>query len=169
MLDETYKGFVRSGALLNDENKKILEEINRDLSLKSLQFGQNVLASTNAYFKHITDEKELAGIPESVIEQYKTEAEERNLEGFAITLDYPSYLPAITYAENRNLRAELALANGKKSFDNGEWDNQNLVKELITLKQKKAELLGYQNYATYVLEERMAETPQKVFHFEKFC
>ena len=165
LLDETYKGFVRSGALLNDENKKILEEINRDLSLKSLQFGQNVLASTNAYFKHITDEKELAGIPESVIEQYKTEAEERNLEGFAITLDYPSYLPAITYAENRNLRAELALANGKKSFDNGEWDNQNLVKELITLKQKKAELLGYQNYATYVLEERMAETPQKVFEF----
>lgn len=165
LLDETYKGFVRSGALLNKENKKILEEINRDLSLKSLQFGQNVLASTNAYFKNITDEKDLAGIPASVIEQYKSEAEERNLEGFVITLDYPSYLPAITYAENRDLRAELALANGKKSFDAGEWDNQNLVKELIQLKQKKAELLGYPNYATYVLEERMAQSPLKVFEF----
>ena len=165
LLDETYKGFVRSGALLNEENKKVLEQINAELSLKSLQFGQNVLASTNAYFKHITDKKDLAGIPESLIQQYEDEAKERGLEGYVITLQYPSYLPAITYAENRELRAELALANGKKSFDGGEWDNQNLVKELIQLKDKKAKLLGYQNYATYVLEERMAKSPAKVFEF----
>ena len=165
LLDETYKGFVRSGALLNEENKKVLEQINAELSLKSLQFGQNVLASTNAYFKHITDKKDLAGIPESVIQQYEDEAKERGLEGYVITLQYPSYLPAITYAENRELRAELALANGRKSFDGGEWDNQNLVKELIQLKDKKAKLLGFQNYATYVLEERMAKSPAKVFEF----
>lgn len=167
LLDETYKGFVRSGALLNDDDKKILEDINKDLSLKSLQFGQNVLASSNAYFKNVKDVKDLAGIPEGIIEQYKAEAEERDLEGYVITLDYPSYLPAVTYAENRSLRAELSLANGKKSFDGGDWDNQNLVKELIQLKQKKAELLGFKNYATYVLEERMAQTPEKVFEFLK--
>ena len=167
LLDETYKGFVRSGALLNDENKKLLEKINAELSLKSLQFGQNVLASTNAYFKNITDENELAGIPAAIIDQYKADAKERDLEGYVITLGYPSYLPAITYAENRELRAEFALANGKKSFDGGEFDNQNLVKELIQLKQKKAELLGFQNYATYVLEERMAKNTSKVFEFLK--
>jgi peptidyl-dipeptidase Dcp len=165
LLDETYKGFVRSGALLNEENKKTLEQINAELSLKSLQFGQNVLASTNHYFKHITDKNELAGIPESVIQQYEEDAKDRKLDGYVITLQYPSYLPAITYAENRELRAELALANGKKSFDNGEWDNQNLVKELVNLKQKKAKLLGYKNYATYVLEERMAKNSEKVLSF----
>ena len=165
LLDETYKGFVRSGALLNDAQKKTLEEINRDLSVKSLAFGQNVLASTNAYFKHITDKNELAGIPEDVLQQYAEEAKERNLEGYVITLQYPSYLPAMTYASNRALRKELALANGKKSFDGGEFDNQNLIKELIQLKQRKAELLGYNTYADYVLEERMAKSPNKVSEF----
>lgn len=165
LLEETYKGFVRSGALLNDEDKKKLEKINMDLSLKSLKFGQNVLASTNAYFKHITNKEDLAGIPEAIIEQYAEEAKERNLEGWVLTLQYPSYVPFITYAENRELRKELALANGKKSFDGGEFDNQNLIKEIINLKQKKAELLGYKNYADFVLEERMAKSPAKVLDF----
>lgn len=165
LLDETYKGFVRSGALLSEENKKKLEKINIDLSMKSLQFGQNALASTNAYFKHIIDKEELKGIPEAVLQQYSEEAKERNLDGFVITLQYPSYLPAITYAENRELRKELALANGKKSFDGSEFDNQNLIKEIVKLRQEKAELLGYKNFADYVLEERMAQSPEKVFSF----
>lgn len=165
LLDETYKGFVRSGALLNAEDKEKLQKINMDLSLKSLQFGQNVLASTNAYFKHITDKQDLAGIPEAVIDQYAEEAKERGLEGWVVTLQYPSYIPFMTYAENRELRKEIALANGKKSFDNGEFDNQELIKELLQLKQEKAELLGYKNYADYVLEERMAKSPVKVFDF----
>jgi len=165
LLEETYKGFVRSGALLNDEDKEKLKKINMDLSLKSLKFGQNVLASTNAYFKHITNKEDLAGIPEAIIEQYTEEAKERNLEGWVLTLQYPSYVPFITYAENRELRKELALANGKKSFDGGEFDNQNLIKEIINLKQKKAELLGYKNYADFVLEERMAKSPAKVLDF----
>ena len=165
LLNETYKGFVRNGALLNDENKKKLEKINMDLSLKSLQFGQNVLAETNNYFKHITDKKDLAGIPEAILGQYAEEAKERNLEGYVITLQYPSYVPFITYCENRELRKELALENGKKAFKNNEFDNQNLIKEIISLKQQKAEILGYKNYAEYVLEERMAKSPAKVFEF----
>ena len=165
LLNETYKGFVRNGALLNEEDKKKLGKIDIDLSVKSLNFGQNVLAATNAYFKHITNKEDLAGIPEPILAQYAEEAKERGLEGYAITLQYPSYIPAMTYADNRNLRQELALANGKKAFDGGEFDNQNLIKEIINLRQQKAELLGYKNFAEYVLEERMAESPKKVFDF----
>lgn len=165
LLNETYKGFVRSGALLNDADKEKFKNISIELSKKSLQFGQNVLAETNNYFKHITDEKELAGIPEAILEQYSEEAKERNLEGFVVTLQYPSFLPLMTYAENRKLRKELALANGKKSFQNNEFDNQNLIKEIISLKQEKAKLLGYENYADYVLEERMAKSPAQVKSF----
>ena len=165
LLNETYKGFVRSGALLNDADKEKFKNISIELSKKSLQFGQNILAETNNYFKHITDEKELAGIPEAILEQYREEAKERNLEGFVVTLQYPSFLPLMTYAENRELRKELALANGKKSFQNNEFDNQNLIKEIISLKQEKAKLLGYENYADYVLEERMAKSPVQVKSF----
>ena len=165
LLNETYKGFVRNGALLNEEDKKKLEKIDIELSVKSLNFGQNVLAATNAYFKHITNKEDLAGIPEPILAQYAEEAKERGLEGYAITLQYPSYIPAMTYADSRNLRQELALANGKKAFDGGEFDNQNLIKEIINLRQQKAELLGYKNFAEYVLEERMAESPKKVFDF----
>ncbi|MDP9956791.1 peptidyl-dipeptidase Dcp [Epilithonimonas hungarica] len=165
LLNETYKGFVRSGALLNEEDKKKLEKISMDLSIKSLQFGQNALASTNAYFKHITNKDELKGIPEAILQQYEEDAKEKGLKGYVITLQYPSYLPAMTYAENRELRKELALANGKKSFDGGEFDNQNLIKEIVKLRQEKAELLGYKNYADFVLEERMAKSPEKVFEF----
>ena len=165
LLEDTYKGFVRSGALLNETDKETLKKINMDLSLKSLQFGQNALAATNAYFKHITNKEDLAGIPEAILAQFEEEAKERNLEGWVVTLQYPSYVPFMTYAENRELRKELALANGKKSFDGGEFDNQNLIKEIISLKQQKAELLGYKNYADYVLEERMAKSPTKVLDF----
>ena len=165
LLNETYKGFVRNGALLNNEDKKKLEKINMDLSLKSLQFGQNVLAETNNYFKHITDKKDLVGIPEAILAQYAEEAKERNLEGYVVTLQYPSYIPLMTYAENRELRKELALESGKKAFKNNEFDNQNLIKEIVKLRQEKAELLGYKSFADYVLEERMAKSPAKVFEF----
>lgn len=165
LLNETYKGFVRNGALLNDEDKKKLEKINMDLSLKSLQFGQNVLAETNNYFKHITDKKDLVGIPEAILAQYAEEAKERNLEGYVVTLQYPSYIPLMTYAENRELRKELALESGKKAFKNNEFDNQNLIKKIVKLRQEKAELLGYKSFADYVLEERMAKSPAKVFEF----
>jgi len=165
LLNETYKGFVRSGALLNDAEKEKFKNISIELSKKSLQFGQNVLAETNNYFKHITDEKMLAGIPEPILAQYREEAKERNLDGFVVTLQYPSFLPLMTYAENRDLRKELALANGKKGFQKNEFDNQDLIKDLIELKQEKAKLLGYENYADFVLEERMAKSPTQVRSF----
>ena len=165
LLNETYKGFVRSGALLNDSDKEKFKNISIELSKKSLQFGQNVLAETNNYFKHITDEKDLAGIPEPILQQYREEAKERNLDGFVVTLQYPSYIPFMVYAENRELRKELSLANGKKGFQNNEFDNQNLIKEIIKLKQEKAQLLGYKSFADYVLEERMAKSPDKVQAF----
>lgn len=164
LLKETYKGFVRSGALLNEADKAKLKEINKALSLKSLQFGQNALASTNAYFKHITDEKDLAGIPKTIVAQYAEEAKSRALEGWVVTLQYPSYVPFMTYAENRALRQELSLANGQKSFKGGTYDNQELIKELINLRKEKAQLLGYKSYADYVLEERMAKTPEHVYN-----
>ncbi len=165
LLNETYKGFVRSGALLNDTDKKKLEQINRDLSLKSLQFGQNVLAETNNYIKHITDEKDLAGIPEAIKLQYREEAKERGLDGYVVTLQYPSFGPFMTYAENRDLRKELAVANGKKAFNDNEFDNKNLIKEIVSLKHEKAQLLGYKTYADFVLEERMAKSPVRVLDF----
>lgn len=165
LLKETYKGFVRSGALLNDVEKERFKNISVELSTKSLQFGQNVLSETNNYFKHITDEKDLAGIPKPIIQQYQEDAKERDLEGFVVTLQYPSFLPFMTYAENRELRKELALASGKKGFQNNEFDNQNLIKELISLKEEKAKLLGYENFADFVLEERMAKSPKQVTSF----
>ncbi|WP_226065312.1 M3 family metallopeptidase [Kaistella polysaccharea] len=165
LLNETYKGFVRSGALLDDEEKEKFKNISIELSKKSLQFGQNVLAETNNYFKHITNEEELSGIPEAILEQYREEAKERKLEGFVITLQHPSFLPLMTYAENRELRKELALANGKKGFQQNEFDNQNLIRDLISLKQEKAKLLGYDSYADFVLEERMAKSPKEVTSF----
>lgn len=165
LLNETYKGFVRSGALLNDAEKERFKKISIELSTKSLQFGQNVLAETNNYFKHITDKELLAGIPEAILDQYREEAKERNLEGYIVTLQYPSFLPLMTYAENRDLRKELALANGKKGFQKNEFDNQNLIKDLIFLKQEKAKLLGFASYADFVLEERMAKSPPQVTSF----
>ena len=165
LLNETYKGFVRSGALLNEADKEKFKNISIELSKKSLQFGQNVLAETNNYFKHISDEKDLAGIPEPILQQYREEAKERNLDGFVVTLQYPSYLPLMTYAENRELRKELALANGKKGFQKNEFNNETLIKEIIQLKQEKTQLLGYKSYADYVLEERMAKSPDKVQEF----
>lgn len=165
LLSETYKGFVRSGALLNGEDKERFKEISIELSKKSLQFGQNVLAETNNYFRHITDEKELKGLPEAILDQYREEAKSRGLEGYVITLHIPSYLPAMTYAENRELRKELADAYGKKSFNNNEFDNQELIREIVSLKQEKAKLLGYSNYSEFVLEERMAKSPDQVLNF----
>ena len=165
LLDETYKEFIRSGAKLSSEQKKELELINKDIAKKSLQFGQNLLAATNQYFKHIKDEEELKGVPEGIKFQFAEEAKTRGLDGYVITLDYPSYLPAMMYLEDRNLRMELALANGRKAAQPGMYDNRNLIRELTVLRSKKAILLGYRNYAEYVLEERMAKSPATVENF----
>jgi len=165
LLEETYKNFIKNGANLSKKDKDTLREINTQLSKKQLQFGQNLLSSTNSYIKHITDKENLSGIPEDIMNQYSEEAKKRNLSGWVVTLQHPSYIPFITYCKNRKLREELFLAYGKKSFDGGEFDNQNLIKEIVELRSRKARLLGYSNFASFVLEDRMAKSPEKVKKF----
>jgi oligopeptidase A len=165
LLEKKYKSFVRNGALLNDEQKAKLREIDTQLAKLKLTFGENVLAETNNYHLQITNKNDLNGLPEGVIEAAKSEAENRKLEGWVFTLDMPSYLPFMTYADNRELRKELAIAAGKKAFQNNQYDNQNNVKDIVRLRHERANLLGYASHAHFVLEERMAQNPDKVKSF----
>jgi len=165
LLDKKYKAFSRNGANLSEEKKKELRKIDTELSKLSLSFGENVLAETNKFELHITNEKDLSGLPEGVIEAAAQTAEEKGKEGWVFTLDYPSYVPFLTYADNRELRKKMAIAFGAKGFHNDELDNQKNVLLIATLRHKRASLLGYESHAHFVLEERMAETPEKVKSF----
>ena len=165
LLEKTYKGFVRNGALLNDDEKAELREIDAQLSVLSLQFNENVLAETNAYQLHITNEDDLDGLPDGVIEAAKNLAEQQEKQGWIFTLDYPSYLPFVTYAKNRELRKEIAIANGKKGFQKNDYNNEEIVLKIVKLRNQRAQLLGYKNHAAFVLEERMAQNPEKVLSF----
>ena len=165
LLEKQYKGFARNGANLNDDDKAKLRAIDTKLSKLSLQFGENVLAETNAFELHLTDENDLSGLPESAKEAAHQLAKENNKEGWIFTLDYPSYIPFMTYADNRALRKKLALAFGSKGFQNNENNNEKIVLEIVNLRHQRANLLGYKTHAHFVLEERMAETPEKVIEF----
>ncbi|MEN9907323.1 MAG: hypothetical protein RLZZ540_464 [Bacteroidota bacterium] len=166
LLDKKYKSFSRNGANLDEDKKSQLREIDKELSKLSLQFGENVLAENNAFQLHITDEKDLAGLPEGTIEAARSLAKSEEKEGWIFTLDHPSYLPFMTYADNRELRKKLAIAFGARSFQNNEFDNQEIVLKIAKLRHKRANLLGYKTHAHFVLEERMAESPEKVLAFE---
>ncbi|WP_314243021.1 M3 family metallopeptidase [Empedobacter tilapiae] len=165
LLEKKYKGFSRNGANLNEEDKNKLREIDKQLSMLSLQFGQNVLAETNAYELIITDENDLKGLPQYVIDQAKADAEQKNHEGWLITLQAPSYIPFMQYAENRELREKLFRANGVKAYQNNEFNNEENVKNIVKLRHERAKILGYKTHADYVLEERMAKTPTTVLDF----
>ncbi|AFL81223.1 Zn-dependent oligopeptidase [Aequorivita sublithincola DSM 14238] len=165
LLDKKYKAFSRNGANLSEEKKMELRKIDTELSKLSLTFGENILAETNKFELHITSEKDLSGLPEGVIEAAAQTAEEKGKEGWVFTLDYPSYVPFLTYADNRELRKKLAIAFGAKGFHNDALDNQQNVLQIVTLRHKRANLLGYKSHAHFVLEERMAETPEKVKSF----
>ena len=165
LLEKQYKGFARNGANLNHEKKSQLREIDTKLSKLSLKFGENVLAETNAFEMHLTNEDDLAGLPESVKEAAQQLAKEQNKEGYIFTLQYPSYIPFLTYADNRELRKKMAIAVGKKAFQNNKFNNEKIVLEIVKLRQERANLLGYKTHAHFVLEERMAETPEKVIEF----
>ncbi|MGB1168941.1 MAG: M3 family metallopeptidase [Flavobacteriaceae bacterium] len=167
LLEKQYKGFSRNGANLSNEDKEKLRKIDTELSKLSLQFGENVLADSNAFELHITDEKNLKGLPEGAKEAASLLARSRNKKGWLITLDYPSYIPFVTYAENRALRKKLAIAFGKKGFQNNENNNEQVVLDIVNLRHQRANLLGYKTHAHFVLEERMAETPEKVLSFSK--
>jgi oligopeptidase A len=161
LLDKQYKSFARNGANLKEADKTKLREIDATLSKLSLQFGENVLAETNAFEMHLTDENDLAGLPESE----KEAAKSKEKEGWIFTLDYPSYIPFLTYADNRELRKKMSIAAGKKGFQNNEFNNEKIVLEIVNLRQKRANLLSYKTHAHFVLEERMAETPENVIEF----
>ena len=165
LLEKNYKNFARNGALLNNEEKEKLRAIDKQLSTLALTFGENVLAETQNYELHITKQDDLKGLPEGVVEAAKGVAKSRNKEGWVFTLDYPSYVPFMTYAENRNLRKEMSIAFGSKGFKNNANDNQELVKKIAKLRFDRAKLLGYETHAHFVLEERMAQTPAKVHSF----
>ncbi len=165
LLDKKYKSFARNGANLPENKQLIIRDIDKKLSKLKLTFGENVLAETNNYELHITDEIDLSGLPEGAKEAAKSLAKSKNKEGWLITLDYPSYIPFMKYADNRVLRKKLSLAFGAKGFQNNKYDNQDIVLQIAKLRHERANVLGYKTHAHYVLEERMAETPKKVTEF----
>ena len=163
LLEKTYKGFVRNGANLNDEDKETLKGITTELSTLSLQFSENLMKDSNAYEMHLTDKSDLKGLPQSTIDAAQLLAKSKGKDnGWMITLDYPSYIPFMKYSEKRALRKQLFLAFGSRGFKDNECNNETLLKRIAELKHKKANLLGYKSHAYFVLEERMAEKPEKV-------
>ena len=169
LLDKKFKSFSRNGALLSEEKKSKLREIDTELAKLKLTYGENILAETNNYQLHITNEADLKGLPEGTIEAAKALRSQSlgmtNKEGWIFTLDHPSYLPFVTYAENRELRKEIAIAAGKKAFQNNEFDNQEITLKIAKLRFERANLLGYETHSHFVLEERMAQNPDKVKSF----
>ena len=165
LLDKKYKRFSRNGANLSEDKKTKLRNIDKKLSQLKLKFGENVLAETNKFEMQITDEADLSGLPEGTKEAAKQMAESKDKDGWLFTLDYPSYIPFITYADNRELRKKMTLAAGSKSFKGDDLDNQNNVLQIAKLRHERANLLGYKTHAHFVLEERMAQTPETVLKF----
>ena len=165
LLKKKYRGFIRNGANLSENKKLELREIDKSLSKLKLTFGENILAETNNFELHLTSKKELSGLPEGAQEAAKQLAESKNKKGWLITLDYPSYIPFMTYANNRELRQKLSNAFGSRAFKKNKFDNQKNIVQIVALRYKRAKLLGYKTHAHFVLEERMAKTPEKVLEF----
>lgn len=165
LLTKNYKDFVRNGALLSEDKKLELREIDGRLSVLALQFSGHVLNDTNAYQLHLTQEADVAGLPEGALEEAAALASSQGKEGWIISLDYPSYIPFMTYASNRERRQELAIASGKKGFQANENNNEQIVIQIAQLRKQRANLLGYATHADFVLEERMAKSPEKVIAF----
>ena len=165
LLEKEYKSFVRNGALLKEEAKITLREIDQQLAKLSLNFGEHVLADTNAFSLHISNEDELRGLPQSAIGMAKQMAEAKNLDGWLFTLDYPSYVPFMTYAENRELRQQMSKAFGQRGFQQNENNNEETILSIVQLKHQRASLLGYESHAAFVLEERMAKDEETVVAF----
>ncbi|MDC9722706.1 MAG: M3 family metallopeptidase [Urechidicola sp.] len=165
LLSNQYKMFVRNGANLSATDKEKLRSIDKQASKLSLQFGENILAETNAFELHITDENQLKGLPDGAKEAAQLTAKQKEKEGWLFTLDYPSYVPFMTYIDDRSLREQMAKAFGARSFQENEFDNQQIVLDIVKLRHQRANLLGYNTHADFVLEERMAEKPEKVLSF----
>ena len=163
--DRKYKGFVRGGAALSDEDKEKFRAITVEMSTLSLKFEENVLAETNDYELVLNSEEELAGLPEGVREAAAATAREKGKEGWLFTLHSPSYVPFMQYADRRDLREKIFRAYAVRAYRGNEHDNRALTVRLADLRLQLARLLGFRDYASYALEERMASTPEEVNTF----
>ncbi len=167
LLNKSYKSFVRNGALLNETEQQTLREIDKNLSRLQLEFGEHVLADTQVFSLHITDELELDGLPDSVKTAAEDLAKSKEKEGWLFTLDYPSYVPFMKFSTQRSLREKMYKAFTSKGFQKNENNNEAIVLNIVRLRHQRAQLLGYENHAQYVLEERMAKSPATVFDFSQ--
>ena len=163
LLDNCYDGFVRSGALLNDEDKERLRTLTEEASMLSLQFSQNLLKENKAFKLHITDKAQLDGLPDTAIEAAAQNAAEENEEGWIFTLDYPSYSPFMTYSKQRELRRQLYMAKNTECTHDNKENNIEICKRIVNLRREIAQLLGNDTYADYVLKHRMASNTQNVY------
>lgn len=163
LLEKSYDGFVRSGALLDDEGKDHLRKLTEEAGVLSLQFSQNLLKENKAYTLHITDEKQLDGLPDTAREAAAMTAKERNLDGWVFTLDMPSYSPFMTYATQRDLRRQMYMARNTVCTHQNDENNLAICQRLINLRREIAQLLGYDTYADYVLKHRMASKVENVY------
>lgn len=163
LLDNCYDGFVRSGALLDDEGKEKLRKLTEEASMLSLQFSQNLLKENKAYTLHITDEQQLDGLPDTAREAAAVAAKERNLEGWVFTLDFPSYSPFMTYSTCRELRKQMYMARNTVCTHENTENNLEICKRLVNLRREIAQLLGFKTYAEYVLKNRMAGNARNVY------
>ncbi|TQD34889.1 M3 family metallopeptidase [Haloflavibacter putidus] len=165
LLDKHYKAFSRNGANLPDDKKEELRKIDQELAKLSLTFGENVLAETNNFELLVSDKNDLKGLPESELETAAELAKSKEKEGYLFTLHFPSYLPFMKYVQNRKLRKKMAIAFGAKAFQDNKYNNEENVLQIAKLRHKRANLLGFKTHAHFVLEERMAKSPEKVNHF----
>lgn len=164
LLEDTFQSFARNGANLETAKKAEFSKIAEDLSIAGLNFNKNLLAATNAFSLNITDEKELEGLPEFVKDMGESEAKSRNMSGWVFTLQGPSYGPFMTYSSNRELRERMWKAYNTRAIK-GEFDNTEVIRSIVNLKTKQAQLLGYDTYADYALEDRMAKSQEIVMEF----
>lgn len=165
LLEKTYRMFVRNGAGLDAASKARLREISRALSELSLKFDDNLLAETNSWFLHLSSKDDMSGLPESQLEAAAAEASKRGLEGWVITLKAPSMWPFLQYADRRALREQVFRAANRRGYNGNQYDNREVIRQIANLRLERANLLGYATHAHFVLEERMAESPQKVKDF----
>jgi peptidyl-dipeptidase Dcp len=164
LLEDTYKGFVRGGALLDAKSKKRLREISKQLSTLSPSFSQNVSKSSESFELLIKDKKKLSGLPEGAIEAAALAAKEKKKSGWLFTLDFPSYMPVMQYADDRELREKIWRGFASRAYKD-KYDNQKNILSIVKLKSERAKLLGYKTHADYVLQERMAEKSETVTAF----
>jgi len=165
IIEKSYRSFVRNGALLADSEKEQIRSIDEKLAKLTLQFSQNVLKATNDYLLEIKESSDLEGLPEGVIEAAAELAEKKGKKGsWCFNLEMPSYLPFMTYSKKRTLRKELYIANASKTL-RPQFDNRENLKEILSLRDQRAKILGYKTHADFVLEERMAMSPKKVMDF----